>query len=266
MRRVRLALLQMRVEDGEPEANISKMLSYAETAGRAEADLLVLPELWSIGYMGIEEHAQNLEECVPCRVMAETAREHGMYVAGTVPLRERDDIRNSLLLYSPSGELAARYDKIHLFPLFREHKIFKPGSKPVVADTRIGRIGLMICFDQRFPELARKLGLMGAELVLIPSAWGKPRLEQWRFTLRSRAAENQYFVAAVNRWGPCKTIRVEFAGHSAVADPWGDTIVEAGYAETLLLADIDLDEIRKARERLPLYQLRREDVYRVRAS
>ncbi len=263
MRRVRIALLQMRVEDGDPDSNISRMLPYTETAGRAEADLLVLPELWSIGYMGVEEHAEPLESCTPCRIMAEVAEEHGMYVAGTVPLREKDGIRNSLLLYSPTGDLVARYDKIHLFPLFQEHHVFKPGSSPVVVDTRIGRIGFMICFDQRFPELARKLGLMGAELVLLPSAWGKPRLEQWRFTLRSRAAENQYFVAAVNRWGPCKTIPVEFAGHSAVADPWGDTVVEAGFGEILLLADIDIDEVAKARRKLPLHRLRREDVYRL---
>ncbi|MDK2384125.1 MAG: nitrilase-related carbon-nitrogen hydrolase [Candidatus Korarchaeota archaeon] len=263
MRASRIALAQMSVSDGGVSENVDRALAMGARAGRSDADLLLLPEMWCTGYDrgAIERFSSPSSVCVSA--MRYLAEEHGMLVAGTVPLKERDGIANALLLVDEKGRVAARYDKIHPFPLFQEHLLFKAGDRAVVADTRIGRLGFATCYDLRFPELARVYGLSRVGVLVVPAAWGRPRLQQWIHITRARAAENQFFLAAANRWGPSAVINEEFAGHSVVVDPWGDPVIEVHLGDNLGLADLDLDEIARVREKLPLYRSRRPEAYRL---
>ena len=263
LRSILVALGQMSVEDGGVSENIDRALRLAGMAGRLEADLLLLPEMWCTGYDpgAIRRYSSHTSPCFSA--LSYMGREHGMMVAGTLPLKDEGGVANALLLVGDDGEIKARYDKIHLFPLFNEQSLFKAGLKPVVADTRIGRLGFATCYDLRFPELIRAYGLMRVELLVVPAAWGKPRLAQWVNMTRARAAENQFFLAATNRWGPSTAVGEEFAGHSVVVDPWGDPVVEVYSGVNLGLAEVDLDYIAEVRRRLPLYESRRPEAYKL---
>ncbi|MFB0545355.1 MAG: nitrilase-related carbon-nitrogen hydrolase, partial [Anaerolineae bacterium] len=111
----------------------------------------------------------------------------------------------------------------------------------------------------RFPELFRKYALAGARIIFIPAGWPHPRLEHWRTLLRARAIENQMFVVACNHVGSCKDL--QFFGHSAIYDPWGDLVVEAGELETLLTAQIDLALVEQVRERMKVFADRQPELY-----
>jgi len=123
-----------------------------------------------------------------------------------------------------------------------------------------GRTAIAICYDLRFPEIFRHFALDGAELVLLPAQWPLPRLEHWRILLRARAIENQFWMVAGNRSGRDPG-GVTFAGHSAVINPWGEIVVEGGEERALLLADLDLEEVKRTRRSFPVLRDRRQDLY-----
>ena len=122
-----------------------------------------------------------------------------------------------------------------------------------------GCAGLAICYDLRFPELFRRYALEGARLMILPAAWPHPRRMHWRTLLRSRAIENQCFVAACNRVGTADD--VSFFGSSAVIDPWGETLIEGGETEALLTVRIDLDTVEATRAKIPIFADRRPELY-----
>jgi predicted amidohydrolase len=140
-----------------------------------------------------------------------------------------------------------------------EEKYLTPGEEPVIVDLPWGRSGLAICYDLRFPELMRGYALGGVRLILIPAEWPHPRRAHWRTLLRARAIENQCFVVACNRVGT--TGSTTFFGSSAVIDPWGETLVEAGEVETLLTVTIDTDLVEAVRRKIPVFADRRPELY-----
>jgi predicted amidohydrolase len=151
------------------------------------------------------------------------------------------------------------YSKVHLYRLMDEDKYLTAGDRPTVIDLPWGAAGLAICYDLRFPELFRKYALAGARMVILPAEWPRPRLAHWRTLLRARAIENQMFVIACNRVG--ETPGDHFPGHSAIVDPWGKAIVEGAEGEELLTAEIDLEEVIRFRELIPVFEDRRPDLY-----
>jgi deaminated glutathione amidase len=266
---MRVALAHMNSGDDVAE-NVERAELLLTEASGAGADLAALPEMFS--FMGSSKRHREVAEAVPgptSRRLAAVARAHGMWVLGG-SLFESDGGRvyNTSLLFDRDGELVARYRKIHLFdmelagqPPLRESASFSAGEEVVTAETEFGRVGLSVCYDLRFPELYRALMARGAEIVFAPSAFTYATgVDHWEILVRARAIENQAFVLAPaqwGEWGPEEHHRRCF-GHSMVADPWGRVVAEQAQEEWgVLLADIDLGEVRRVRERLPALRHRR---------
>jgi omega-amidase len=270
-----IAMAQMDVPIGQPQANLARVRDFAAQAQEAGVDLLLLPELWLHGYdlERADEWAAPLGEGGFAH-MAALAREFGLYLAGSLLERHADGgpdqpgrassdraVSNTAVLYAPDGALLGSYRKIHLFRLMQEPRYLTPGDRATLCPTPWGPMGLAICYDLRFPELFRTMALAGAVLFLIPAQWPVPRVEAWFLLARARAVENELIVAACNRVGADG--QVTFPGRSCVVDPWGNMLVEGDDRERLLIAQVDLREIRKARRYLTVYEDRRPDAYRV---
>ncbi len=255
-----IALAQMDVPQGCPEENLARARGFAAQARGADADLLLLPELWLHGYdlEHAEEWAAPLGEGGFAE-MAEMAREFQIHLVGSILERHGGGVSNTAALYGPSGDLLGSYRKMHLFRLMEEHRYLAPGEHGTLCDTPWGPTGLGICYDLRFPELFRTMALAGAKLFVIPAQWPVKRLEAWILLARARATENELIVAACNRVG--RSGDVVFPGRSIVVDPWGNTLVEGDDQERLLIAGADLREIEKARRYLPVYADRRPAAY-----
>ena len=166
---------------------------------------------------------------------------------------------NTCTWHNTTGEHVATYSKLHLFRLMAEEKFLTAGEGPTIVETPWGKMGLAICYDLRFPELFRWYALNGVSAVIIPAEWPHPRLMHWRTLLRARAIENQMFIIACNRVGSKGNDR--FFGHSAIVDPWGETIIEGGESEMLLTATVDLASVEAVRKKIPVFADRRPDVY-----
>jgi predicted amidohydrolase len=270
-----IALAQMSTVPGRPEVNYAAARERAAQAAAAGAGLLMLPELWATGY-DLERAAAYAaplpdpigsagpggEETGHFGWMAALARAQGLYVLGTA-LQANPAGRpfNTAALFSPGGECLAAYQKTHLFPPLGETVHMAPGTAAPTFDLPWGRTALAVCYDLRFPELWRGFMAAGARLVLIPAEWPIRRVEHWRLLLRARAVENQFFVAGCNRAGEGSDCPDPFGGYSAVVDPWGRVLAEAGPEPDLVLATFDLDEVDRCRTLFPWLNDRRPDLY-----
>jgi len=258
--RFNLSLAQVDVAWGQPDVNLSKAETWAAEARRRGSDLVVFPELWTTGYdlENAGRHASAPGHGAFER-LAQIARRNSIYITGSVLKRQQGGIFNCAPLFSPGGEVLGDYDKVHLFGLMDEDKYLAAGHQTPLFDLPWGRCALGICYDLRFPELFRKYALDGADLLIVPAEWPQPRLEHWRTLLRARAIENECYVAACNRVG--QGGEAQFFGHSAVIDPWGRCLVEAGESEILLTVSLDMGLVQDVRRRLPVFDDRRPDVY-----
>lgn len=262
--KLRIALIQMHIEAGDPEVNFRAMLAKLEEAVRTEPkpDLIVLPEMWNTGYA--LDHIESLADPGGERTKAAISafcRKHGVSVhAGSIARgNEGAGVTNTTYIFDASGEEVGEYSKIHLFQLMDEHLHLQAGEKP-------GRFALngvpaatMICYDIRFPELARALALGGAKILFVPAEWPHPRLHHWRTLLHARAIENQMYVVSCNTVG--RSGGSDFFGHSMVIDPWGEVVAEAPEEETILRAEIDLSLVDDVRGRIPVFADRRPQLY-----
>ena len=261
MRKVSISLAQMQIKLARVEDNLDTAeRMIAEAAGR-DSQLILLPELWSTGYdlENAGDYADELGEGMFAQ-LSQMARDQSIAVFGSILERRGDQVMNCAAYYDAGGCLGGVYRKIHLFRLFDEHKWLGEGETPTVMELPWGATGLSICYDLRFPELFRHYAVArGAKLILICAEWPLVRVEHWRALLIARAIENQCFVVAANSCGD--TGGAVFAGHSMVIDPWGNVLAEAGEAECLLTAEIDLDEVDRVRRTIPVFEDRRPDAY-----
>lgn len=188
------------------------------------------------------------------------ALELGVWILiGSIAVKISDDkLANRSLLFSPEGSLSAHYDKIHLFDVklptgevHRESDLIAPGSDLVVADTPLGKLGLSICYDVRFPQLYRALSQKGAQILAVPSAFTVPTGQaHWQVLLRARAIENGCFVIAAGQTGQHHGGRRTY-GHSIIVSPWGEVIAEAGDEVGIIYGEIDLAKVDVARTAIP---------------
>jgi omega-amidase len=247
MRTLKLAIAQPALVEGACAANWRAARAALEQAGAGEADLVVLPELWFTGYAyrRLRELAQRTPESLE-RVGA-CAKKYGYYVAGSwAELGDDGHLHNTACIVGPDGRVRARYRKVHLFGPMKEDRHFVRGQSVCVADLEIGKVGLALCYDLRFPEQARKMALLGAELLVYPSQWPEVRLGHFHTLLAARAIENQVFAAGVNRAG--RNLAVQFGGGSTVIGPRGEVLAQLGQEDGFLEADLDLDQVAAARE------------------
>jgi len=248
---MQVASIQLSVVENNKSATIEKAV---ESIHRARgADLIVLPELWNIGFMSFERYVPEAEDRngPTLTALRHAARELKVHIhTGSFVEKEGGKHFNSSYLLSPLGEILANYRKIHLFGYnSRETQLLNHGNQVVVADTPLGKLGLATCYDLRFPELFRRMVDKGAELFLVCSAWPYPRLEHWIMLNRIRALENQCFLVSANSAGMNEGSH--FVGHSMMVDPWGIILASGGDDEGIIRSDMDLREVKSARERFP---------------
>ncbi len=241
--KLRIALAQQKISP-DREANIMKGLSLIKRALQVKANIVILPELFNTGFY---EHClssvRKLEE--ELEMVLKLSRDRDILIVAGVA-EKSDALYNSAVIIH-RGEITGVYRKNLLFPLTRERELFKPGKKLEVFDTPFGKLGVLICYEVRFPELAKRLMKMGAEIIAIPAEFPKQRIEHWKTLLRARAIENQLFVAGVN----CVEGDLDYGGNSMLIDPEGRVLAEGGIYQEVLMCDIDLDEVQRTRERLP---------------
>nr|WP_255570416.1 carbon-nitrogen family hydrolase [Cohnella sp. CFH 77786] len=261
---MRLALIQMNIEAGNPEDNFARMQRWMTDAVSRDPkpDVLVLPEMWNTGYAldRIGELADPSGERTKAFFSA-FCREHQVNVlAGSVAeKRAEGGVTNTIHAFGRDGREIAEYSKIHLFQLMDEHLHLRAGERPGRFELEGVPAGAMICYDIRFPELARRLALEGAKILFVPAEWPHPRLHHWRTLLQARAIENQMFVVSCNTVG--MSGGTSFFGHSMVIDPWGEVLAEAGEEETVLEAEIDMALVDDVRGRIPVFADRRPHLY-----
>jgi predicted amidohydrolase len=267
--RVRVAICQMSSGRGEIDENIAVAERLLREAADGAADLAALPEVFP--FYGSASRSREIAEPVPGPVtdrLTAIARERGMWIlGGSLAERDGDHVFNTSTLFDRTGELVSRYRKIHLFdvdlpgqPPLRESALYSAGDQLVTHETEFARVGLSICYDLRFPELYRGLMAVGAEVLLVPSAFTAHTGEaHWEVLLRARAIENQCFVVAPAQWGPWGPPEDgrRCYGNSLVVDPWGRVLARApDEGDGVWFAELDMTELQRIRQSLPALQHR----------
>lgn len=275
-RTMTISVIQIAAVDDDNAANTDKLCRLLDVAGRRGSDLVVLPEVMTGCGASHPTAYQRIAETIPGLTTArlcEKAREHGMYITGSMFERGNDGkIYNTAPLIAPSGGIIGSYRKTHLFSpgsgpditvgLSEAEKI-TPGDQLFVFETKKCRLGIAICADLRFHEVIRELTLLGAEVIALPTAFPSPRLDHWEFTLRTRATDNQVFIAATGLYGQEPVSGARFVGRSMVVDPWGVVLACASDGEVCTTTEIDLNDVQKVRQWYPLLELRRPDIYKL---
>lgn len=253
------AAIQFTVATGDIDANLAHVSdALARVAGQG-AQVAVLPEMWSTGfaYRTLNELALRTDAVVA--ELRELSARHNLVIVGSQPEPAGDDRVFNTIHVIDRGRIVAAYRKLHLFSLLGEDKAFKGGESWCLAETSLGRVGVIICYDLRFPELSRRLALEGADMICVPAQWPKPRQEHWRTLLRARAIENQVPVVAANACGPIG--KLEFFGMSMVIDHCGEVLADAGETPGEVLATLDPQAMAAWRAQIPCFADRRPEVY-----
>lgn len=264
-----VAAVQMTSGD-DVQGNLETAAALVGRAAEQGARLVVLPE--NVAFLGAEEGDKLAVAEAPGQGpiqdgLREAAVTHGVWlVAGTIPLitEEADRVSASCLVFDDSGQLRARYDKLHMFDVdvgggetYGESRTLRPGAEPIVVDSPVGRIGLAVCYDLRFPELFRSLLDAGAELFAVPSAFTVPTgAAHWELLLRARAVENQCHVVAADQVGTHPSGRASF-GDSMIVDAWGQVLARRATGSGVVTGPVDRAERRGQRERFPALSHRR---------
>lgn len=268
---MKAALLQLNSTDN-PDENCAQVLEYMRQAVDAGAGFILTPEVTNcvsasrthqMDVLRLEDQDETLA------AVREFAAISQVWIQiGSLALRTDDPdgrFANRSFLIAPTGEIAARYDKIHMFDVqvseqetYRESAGYRPGTESVLAQTPFGNIGLTICYDVRFPHLFRDLAQAGADILTIPAAFSQVTgAAHWEPLLRARAIETGCYVIAAAQTGTHRRTRGKERatyGHSMVVDPWGEVVLDAGIKPGVHFVDLDLNNVTKARKRIPSLQ------------
>lgn len=268
--KIKLALCQMNVID-DKKANIETATSMIIDSANNDADFIVLPEMFNCPYSNDKfiEYGESESESDTLKSISKLASENHVYIlAGSIPEYENDCLYNTSYLFDRTGSIIAKHRKMHLFDIdvkdkitFKESDVLTAGDEFTVAETEFGNIGIGICYDVRFPELARIMVENGALILFYPGAFNMTTgPAHWELLFRSRALDNQSYCVGV---APAlnKDASYHSYGHSIVTSPWGEVLTQADEKEQIIFCDIDLSEIKKIREELPLLKNKRKDLY-----
>lgn len=272
MEKVKLALCQMNVIDNK-EKNLKKANSMINNAVSENVDFIVLPEMFNCPYSNEKfiEYAEEEKESSTLLKISQLACKNNVYIlAGSIPEKDGNELFNTSYLFDKNGEIIAKHRKMHLFDIdvkgkitFMESDVLTAGNEFTIANTEFGKIGIGICYDIRFPELARIMAQEGALILFYPGAFNMTTgPSHWELLFKSRALDNQVYCVGV---APALNEDSSYHsfGHSIITSPWGDVITEASEKESLIISEIDLSEIKKIREELPLLKNKREDLYEI---
>jgi omega-amidase len=268
MGNVKIALIQMKVGLYKEE-NIKRAKELLEEAAKEGADIAALPEMFNCPYSNdcFREYGESYPGATT-RLLSEEAKKNNMYViGGSIPELENDKVYNTSYIFDRNGKLIGKHRKVHLFDIdikgkitFKESDVLTPGSEITVFDTEWGKLGVMICYDIRFPEFTRKMALEGVKAVFVPAAFNMTTgPAHWELTFRARALDNQIYMFGISSARNEKGY-VAY-GNSIAANSWGQVIGRLDEKEGILMLNVDLDDIYAIRESLPLLKHRRPDLY-----
>lgn len=255
---MKIACLQLEVKLDCPEENFAHVIEEIEKAALEKPDVIVLPETWNTGFLP-KEHLPNVcdrdGERVKREIGALAAKHNVNIVAGSVSNLRDGKAYNTAFIFDRQGNCIASYDKIHLFTHMHEEDYYSAGDHLCRFELDGVKCGIIICYDIRFPELARSLAVAGMDVMFVVCQWPKVRDNHLKSLIYARAVENQMFVVC------CNSIGKYYDGFSAVIDPWGEPVAQAGDQEQLLLAECNLENVGRARSSIPVFQDRRPDLY-----
>ncbi|GEE03659.1 hydrolase [Gordonia spumicola] len=259
---MRIAMVQIASADEEtPDARLARVTEMVRGVP-TDVDLIVLPELWKVGFCHFDEYAAAAEplDGPTVTAMSAIAAERGCLVHMGSIVRRADDgaLYNTSVLLGADGSIVHTYDKVHLFGYKSvEPEILTPGTHVDAVDTEFGALAAATCYDLRFPPLWASLGETGADIVIVPAAWPARRRTHWQLLTGARAVDNQVYVVAVNAVGT--HAGVELGGHSRVVDPWGEVVAEGGVDEGVTVVQIDPSVVTATRTEFPVLRDRLTD-------
>ncbi|MCR1933089.1 carbon-nitrogen hydrolase family protein [Clostridium tepidum] len=273
MNKLKIALCQMQIEK-EKKKNIEKAIKMLTKAKEKNCNIAVLPEMFNCPYKNqyFKSYSEIINEVnggETVKTIKQIAKDLNLYIiAGSIPEIEEGKIYNTSMIINNEGILIAKHRKIHLFDInvkdgitFKESDTLTPGNKITLFDTPWGKLGVMICYDIRFPELSRIMAIKGAKIIFTPAAFNMTTgPAHWDTLFKSRALDNQVFMVGV---APARNENSNYVsyGNSLITSPWGDIIAKLGAQEDILFSEIDLDYENKIREELPLLKHIRKDIY-----
>jgi len=257
------------------EANVDWVCARIDEAVAAGAEFIALPE--TVGLIEpvnaqIPASTYSEDDDIGLAAFRARARSHAVTILlGSQLIRDRDAIFNRSFLLNSSGEILARYDKLHMFDIelangesYRESDAIAPGDKAILVNTSLGKLGLTICYDLRFGALYRALAKAGAQFITIPAAFTQTTGKaHWHTLVRARAIETGCFIIAPNQCGH-HVDRRESWGHSLIIDPWGEILADGGPEPGIIYAEVDLARVDKARHRIPALSNEREFTIEIR--
>ncbi|KAM7178140.1 omega-amidase NIT2 [Macrochelys suwanniensis] len=269
-----LALIQLHVSTVKSD-NLNKACGLIRKATAQGAKVVVLPECFNSPYS--TKYFSEYAEKIPgesTQKLSEVAKECGIYlIGGSIPEEDAGKLYNTCTVFGPDGAMLAKHRKIHLFDInvpgkiqFRESETLSPGNSFSVFDTPYCKVGLGICYDIRFAELAQIYTQKGCQLLVYPGAFNMTTgPAHWELLQRGRAVDNQVYVATAS---PARDEKASYIawGHSSVVNPWGEVIAKAGTEETVIYTDIDLKKLAEVRQQIPILTQKRSDLYSVEAK
>jgi len=262
---MKIGIAQINCSPGDVKANLEKITQLTQSAKKKGCEVIIFPEMADTGYeMATIKNSASTWEEEPFKIIQQAAIKNNIRIVCGISERIKDKIYNSIVVINEQGNLLGKYQKTHLaaYPPFNEHRIITPGDSLAVIPIGGFKIGLMICYDLRFPEIARSLTLKGVDILVLCSAWPFPRLTHWETLIRARAIENQAYFIAANRVGSVG--RVNFCGSSRIVDPYGVVVSSASeIREELIVGDLNKDTILSVREQMPVFSHRRSDLYEI---
>ncbi len=267
---MKVALVQMAVSTDKND-NTVKVEKYIVEAKTKGVDLVVLPEMFNCPYKteNFPVYAEK-EKGKQWQELSRIAKENKVFlVAGSIPeIDDEGKVFNTSYVFDRNGKQVGKHRKMHLFDInikdgqmFKESDTLSAGKEICVFDTEFGKVGVVVCYDFRFPELSRLLVEKGAKAIVVPGAFNMTTgPAHWEILFRTRALDNQVYTIGT---APARDINGCYVsyGHSMVASPWGDVIAQADEKETMIICDVFFDEVDRVRGELPLLAHRRLDVY-----
>lgn len=254
----RVSILQTRLYLGDVDRNLASAMDLLKIAGEEGSDISVLPEMFSTGfpYDVLPDLSKRSGEVIGS--ISDRARDHSMNVIFTQVIDEEGDYVNRMFHIDRYGKIVSSYDKTHLFSRADEDRFFKPGNELKIMDIDSLKVGPLICYEVRFPELSRRLVLEGAELLIYAAQWPAFRTFQWEAMLKARAIENQCYVAGVNIYGQHGENMM--GGKSRLFSPYGDILAAVDEGEGYGSAVLSEGYLLKIRENIPVLKEIRNDI------
>jgi predicted amidohydrolase len=261
---MRVSAVQMDMKFEDPEKNYEKAEQLIRLAAKEKPDTIVLPETWNTGFFPKKNVSSfsDKEGHRTIELFSSLSKELDVnIIAGSVVNEKKEGVYNTAYIFDRKGKCIAEYDKTHLFSYMNEDEHFKKGEKVTTFELDGIKCGIIICYDIRFLELIRTLTLQGIKILFVVAQWPVPRIKHWEILNQARAIENQIFVACVNSCGSAgETV---YGGHSALIDPWGETIAQAGDKEEIITGDFDIEIVNKIRNTINVYNDRRTELYKI---